>query len=403
MTRSISAPHAGAFPTPPSPSLPPLSAQIDATVQQALQAQRLVGAVVLVAHRGQRVHQQAYGWADRENVRPMAVGALFRLASVSKPIVSVAALVLVAQGRLQLDDPVTQWLPDFQPRLADDTVPRLTVRHLMTHTAGLSYRFFQEPGGAYARAEVSDGMDNSTVSLPENLRRIASAPLLYAPGSAWRYSIATDVLGGVIEAVTQQPLQQAVAELVTQPLDLHDTAFTAVDASRLTAAYADGVPAPRRLNEPDAMAFMDGTAGFELSPQRALNPHAYASGGAGMVGSAGDFLHLLETLRQGGAPLLPPELVHELGRNQIGALPMPFWPGCGFGLGFTVLQDPVAAQSPESPGTWRLGGTYGHSWFVDPQQQLSVVAFTNTALEGMSCRFVSDLRDSIYAALKEQA
>uniref|UniRef100_UPI00223FB1F5 serine hydrolase n=1 Tax=Aeromonas salmonicida TaxID=645 RepID=UPI00223FB1F5 len=125
---------------------------------------------------------------------------------------------------------------------------------------------------------------------------------------------------------------------------------------------------------------------------------AYASGGAGMVGSAEDFLRLLETLRQGGGQVLPTDWVAALTTNQIGDLPMPFWPGRGFGLGITVLKDPVAAQTPESVGSWRMGGTYGHSWFVDPARQLSVVAFTNTALEGMSGAVVGEICQAVYAA-----
>lgn len=118
-----------------------------------------------------------------------------------------------------------------------------------------------------------------------------------------------------------------------------------------------------------------------------------------MIGSAGDFLQLLETLRKGGAPLLPESLVREMTTNQIGDLSMPFWPGRGFGLGFTVLKDPAAADTAESLGTWRMGGTYGHSWFVDAKQRLSVVAFTNTALEGMSGPFTVDLCNAIYGRL----
>ncbi|MNC31153.1 Esterase EstB [compost metagenome] len=120
-----------------------------------------------------------------------------------------------------------------------------------------------------------------------------------------------------------------------------------------------------------------------------------------MVGSAGDFLKLLETLRQGGAPILPESIVTEMATNQIGGLEMPYWPGRGFGLGFTVLKDPAAAHTPESTGTWRMGGTYGHSWFVDPTEELSVVAFTNTALEGMSGRFTTDLCEAVYTGLRE--
>ncbi|MER5118726.1 serine hydrolase domain-containing protein [Serratia marcescens] len=371
---------------------------IDGAIEQALREKRLVGAVVLVAQGGEIVYRRAAGMADREAGKPMALNTLFRLASVSKPIVSTAALALMAQGAMRLDDPITRWLPNFRPRLADGTTPLMTLRHLMTHTAGLSYRFFQPEGGFYAQLGVSDGMDEASVSLQENVRRIACAPLLAPPGAAWRYSIATDVLGAAIEQASGLPLAQAVKKWVTGPLAMTDTDFLAVDPARLAAAYADHPGEPRRLRQPDRLPFIDGSAGFHLSPARALDPQAYTSGGAGMVGSAEDFLRLLETLRQGGGQVLPAEWVTALTTNQIGDLPMPFWPGRGFGLGITVLKDPIAAQTPESVGSWRMGGTYGHSWFVDPVRQLSVVAFTNTALEGMSGAFVGEICQAVYAA-----
>ncbi|MEL5566766.1 serine hydrolase [Serratia ureilytica] len=371
---------------------------IDRAIDNALAEKRLVGAVVLVAQGGDTFYRRAAGLADREAGRPMAFNTLFRLASVSKPIVSTAALALMAQGRMQLEDPITRWLPHFRPRLADGTTPLMTLRHLMTHTAGLSYRFFQPEGGFYAQSAVSDGMDEASVSLQENVRRIACAPLLAPPGEAWRYSIATDVLGAAIEQASGLPLAQAVKKWVTGPLAMTDTDFLAVDPARLAAAYADHPGEPRRLRQPDHLPFIDGSAGFHLSPARALDPLAYASGGAGMVGSAEDFLRLLEALRQGGTPVLPADWVTAFTSNQIGDLPMPFWPGRGFGLGITVLKDPIAAQTPESVGTWRMGGTYGHSWFVDPVRQLSVVAFTNTALEGMSGAFVGEICQAVYAA-----
>lgn len=381
-----------------------LATRIDTVLDTALQQQRLVGAVVLVRQRGQLVYRRAAGYLDREARRPMRDDALFRLASVSKPIVSTAALVLVAQGRLQLDEPVVRWLPAFQPRQPDGKLAAITVRHLLTHTAGLDYGFFQPPGGAYAQAGVSDGMDASSITLAENLRRLATVPLTYAPGERWAYSIATDVLGGVIEAVANQPLAQAVATLVTAPLAMHDTGFMATDPARLAVAYADRAVGeaeeaqPRRLRDSgdDHLPFLDSMAGFTLSPARALDAQAYPSGGAGMVGSAPDFMHFLETLRQGGAPLLPPALARQMGSSQTGELELPFWPGRGFGLGFTVLNDPQLAATPESAGSWRMGGTYGHSWFVDPAQELSVVAFTNTALEGMAGPFVMELCKAVY-------
>ncbi|MED1915102.1 serine hydrolase [Brevibacillus sp. DP1.3A] len=373
-----------------------LADRIDEVIERTLYEKRLVGAVIKVAIDGELVYSRAAGFADREENRPMREETLFRLASVTKPIVSTAALVLVAQGRLQLDDRVDRWLPEFRPRLQNGEYATITVRHLMTHTAGLTYRFFQEENGSYQRAGVSDGMDQSVITLEENLRRIASVPLLSTPGTEWRYSIATDVLGAVIAKVTETPLDEAIHSLVTGPLTMHDTGFTAIDPERLATAYANDLPELRPLLDPDHLPFIEGTAGFRLSPGRALDSAAFPSGGAGMVGSAGDFLQLLEALRKGGSPLLSESLVRELTTNQIGDLPMAYWPGRGFGLGFTLLKDPVAANTPESPGTWRMGGTYGHSWFVDPLQRLSVVAFTNTALEGMSGQFTVDLCEAVY-------
>lgn len=373
--------------------------RIQAAIQQAVDDRRLVGAVVLVTRDGELIHRQAAGWTDRESRRAMTVDAIFRLASASKPIVSTAALVLVAQGRLGLDDGIERWLPGFQPRLADGRRGRITARHLLSHTAGLGYRFFEADADApYARAGVSDGMDASGISLEENLRRIASVPLLYEPGSAWGYSLATDVLGAVIERVHGMPLGQAVRELVTGPLGMADTDFFAPDAQRVASAYVNDLPQPCRLAEGRTVSPFEGAVGITYSPARIFDPHAFPSGGSGMAGTAEDFLRLLETLRQGGGVLLPSELVAEMARDQTSGHELPNAPGFGFGLGFSVLRDRRLAASPESEGTWRWGGAYGHSWFVDRALGLSVVAFTNTMYEGMSGRFVTDLRDAVYGA-----
>ncbi|MGN7414124.1 serine hydrolase domain-containing protein [Paenibacillus sp. SAF-068] len=379
-----------------------LHAYVDEAIDRAISENRIVGTVVQVASRGEVIYKRAAGFADSEQKRTMDENALFRLASVTKPIVSTAALALISQGKLNLHDPVTRWLPAFRPKLAQGQDAEITIEHLMTHTAGLTYRFFQEDQGTYERAGVSDGMDLSGISLEENLHRLASVPLLYEPGNMWRYSIATDVLGAVIEKVTGLSLREAVQLLVTHPLRMTDTDFVAVDSNRLTAAYANGSEEPRLLhNELEQVPFIEGTAGFQLAPNRANQPSAYPSGGAGMVGSTGDFLTLLETLRQGGQPILTEAVATEMATNQIGELDMPYWPGRGFGLGFTLLKDPVTAGTPESPGTWRMGGTYGHSWFVDPKEELSVAAFTNTALEGMSGKYTTDICDAIYAGIRE--
>jgi CubicO group peptidase (beta-lactamase class C family) len=380
-----------------------LSARVQAAVQRALDERRLVGAVVLVARDGALIHRQAAGWADRESGRTMAADAVFRLASVSKPIVSTAALVLVAQGRLSLDDSLERWLPEFRPLLPDGQPARIAVRQLLSHTAGLGYRFFEaDANGPYARAGVSDGMDASGISLAENLRRIASVPLLYEPGTGWGYSLATDVLGALIERVQGEPLDAAVRQLVTGPLGMADTGFIARDAQRVATAYVNDTPQPHPLAEGEIVSPFEGAVGIPYSPARIFDPQAFPSGGAGMAGTAEDFLRLLEALRQGGGAILPDELIAEMARDRAENLELPNAPGCGFGLGFSVLRDRTLAASPESEGTWRWGGAYGHSWFVDRARGLSIVAFTNTLYEGMSGRFVGDLRDAVYGALEAE-
>ncbi|WSO38928.1 serine hydrolase domain-containing protein [Pseudomonas berkeleyensis] len=376
------------------------SSRIQDVVDQALEERRLVGAVVLVARDGEQVYQQAAGLADREQNRAMSVDALFRLASVSKPIVASAAMRLVAQGRLALDGAIDDWLPEFRPLLANGQPARITPRHLLSHTAGLGYRFLEaDATGAYARAGISDGMDAASIDLQENLRRIASVPLLYPPGTAWGYSLASDVLGALIEQVQGCSLAQAVRQLVTEPLGMPDTSFVATNAVRMATAYVSGDPQPHRLREGEVVSPFDGAVGIPYSPGRIFDASAFPSGGAGMAGTAPDFLRLLEALRTNDERLLQAEWVAEMGRDQLGGLELPNAPGFGFGLGFSVLRDRHSAASPESNGTWRWGGAYGHSWFVDRARGLSVVAFTNTLYEGMSGRFVNDLRDAVYASL----
>ncbi|QNR67377.1 beta-lactamase family protein [Paenibacillus peoriae] len=376
-----------------------LDGRVNAVIDQTLAEKRLVGAVVMIYMDGSPVYVRTAGLADREEQRPMHEDALFRLSSVSKPIVSTAALVLAAQGLIKLDESIERWLPDFRPRLISGEQPSITVRQLLTHTAGLTYGFLEEEGGGpYHRAGVSDGMDFSNLTLEENLQRLASVPLLYTPGKAWGYSIATDVLGAIISRVCGTTLDAAVKKLVTEPLGMHDTSFAVADAGRLAAPYVNDISEPRRMRELEVAQVFEGTAGLRFQPARAFDPTAFHSGGSGMIGNAKDFMRLLETLRNGGNPLLSEEWVREMGTIQTGNLPLAGWPGRGFGLGFTVLQNPDESGTAESPGTWRLGGAYGHSWFVDPALRLSVVAFTNTAFEGMSGPFTTELCQAIYGS-----
>lgn len=370
-------------------------------MQTALDEQRLVGMEVMVKRDGETLFHQAAGYADRESQRLMSVGERFRLASVSKPIVSTAAVMLVAAGRLSLDSDITRWLPTFKPLQPDGSRALITLRQLLSHSAGLSYRFLEAtPDGPYARAGVSDGMDATPLSLQENLQRLSTVPLLFTPGTAWCYSLAMDVVGAIIEQVQQQRLPEAIRSLVTGPLGMKQTGFSLSADQSVATAYVSDTPRPHILSEGEVVAPFEGTVGIPYSPARVYDPQAFPSGGAGMVGTVSDLMTLLEMLRSGGGTLLSPEWIAEMARDQVSEHVLPDMPGVGFGLGFSVLRAPLLADSPESIGTWRWGGAYGHAWFVDPQQALSVVAFTNTLYEGMSGQFVNDLRDAVYQALQ---
>ncbi|MBB3608994.1 serine hydrolase domain-containing protein [Rhizobium sp. BK602] len=383
----------------PLENIPPASLAngVDAAIDAALADKRLVGSVVLIAQDGEVAYRRAAGLADRENNVAMREDAIFRLASVTKPIVTIAAMRLVEQGRIGLDDPITKWLPDFRPRLPDGGEAVIRIRHLLTHTSGLGYSFAEAEGGPYHRAGVSDGLGEPGRSLADNLERIASAPLLFPPGEGWQYSLAMDVLGGIIEKETGGNLGSAVEALVTKPLGLADTAFSVRDRSRLAAAYVNASPEPRRMGQEAVAPIFDGVIHF--TPDRIFDPASYHSGGAGMAGTASDILAILETIRKGGAPLLSADTVKTMMADQAGGHMQPLQAGFGFGYGWSVVTDPVEAQAPFSKGTIKWGGVYGHSWFVDPEKKLTVVALTNTTLEGMWGQFTIDLAKAVYAAL----
>ncbi len=380
-----------------APPPDPLAQRIDAVIDRAIADERVVGAVVMVARGGEVVYRRAAGLADRESARPMREDSIVLFSSVTKPIVSAAALALVDAGKLGLDDPVTRWLPDFRPKLADGREPVITVRHLITHTAGLSYPFFEKEDGPYHVAKVSNGFDQPGLSFEENARRLASVPLLYEPGTGWSYSLATDVLGEIVGRAGGGTLPEVVKRTVTEPLGMRDTGFAVDDRQRLATPYADARPRPARMSADHSLAFA--ASALRYAPARIFDPASYPSGGAGMAGTAGDFLRFLEALRAGGAPILKPATVREMTRNQVGKLAESFLgPGWGFGLGFSVVEDPVAAKVPLSAGSWRWGGVYGHSWWVDPARQLSVVVITNTGVEGMSGAFSSDIAGAVYGS-----
>lgn len=379
-----------------------LAAAIESAANAAIGGKRIVGAVILVSIDGSPAYAGGLGMGDRESGRPMWKDAIFRLASVSKPMVAATALAAIERGKLALDDTVSRWLPEFGPKLADGRAPDITIRQLLTHTSGLTYGFVQRPGHPYHRANVSDGLDQPGLSLAENLRRIESVPLEFAPGTAWGYSVGIDVLGGVIAQANGSTLAEAVAQYVTAPLDMNDTGFRVVDLTRLAPVYADAKPEPVLMRDPQRVSRPeDRETALIFSPSRVFEESSFQSGGAGMVGTAADLMKFMEALRLGGAPVLKPETVAMASRNQIGAtLREPKDAGLRSCFFCGIVDDPVIANTPQSAGTLQFGGAWGHWAFIDQARKLCVVALTNTAVEGVAGQFPVEVRDAIYGALK---
>jgi CubicO group peptidase (beta-lactamase class C family) len=374
-----------------------LAARIDKAMDAALDEGRIVGGVVLVARDGETVYARAAGLADRETGRPVGRDTIFRYASLTKPMVSAATLALAEEGVIDLDAQVTRYLPDFRPKLADGTEPVITLRHLLTHTSGLTYDFMEPPESAYHAQGISNGFDRVGVAMADNLKSIAAWPLNFAPGSAWTYSVSTDVLGAVLAAATGKSLGEIVRDKVTGPLGLIDTGFKVTDPERLSVAYANAEGGPVAMGDGHQVPF----AGSPLiyAPSRAFHGDSFESGGAGMVGTADDYLKFLETIRTGGGAILKPQTTQLLLENAIGEVPVAILgPGSGFSLGGAILRDPAATGTPQAAGTWSWGGVYGGSWFVDPANALTVVVLTNTAIEGMGGVLPGDVRAAVYAA-----
>jgi CubicO group peptidase (beta-lactamase class C family) len=376
----------GNAPAPPPPTPTPVAAlspddaalgrRVDAVIDKAIADGSVVGTVVLVARDGELVYHRAAGLADREARTPMRENTVFRLASMTKAIVSVAALALVDQGKLRLDDPVTKYLPAFRPKLADGREPVITVEHLLTHTSGLTYKFIEKADGPYHKANVSDGLAEPGLGMEENLERLASVPLLFEPGTKWNYGLSVDVLGAVVAVAGGGTLADVVRKTVTAPLNMTDTVFTVTDRERLASPYGRGTP-PARMTEPYDLA-ADGMA-VRFSPARIFDPKSFPSGGAGMAGTASDYLRFVEAVRTGGAPILRAETARAMTQNQLSE-GLALGPGFGFGLGVGVVVDPAAAKSKQGPNTWSWAGIYGTSFWVDPSAKLSVIVMTNSAM-----------------------
>lgn len=384
----------------------------DAAVARLIEAQTTPGLVAQIWRGGRPVWQGAAGLRAAGGAA-IAADDIFRLASMTKPITSVAALMLADEGRLSLADPVSRFLPEFQRMMVRESNGTLrpasrhmTLLHLITHTAGLSYNFLNAPGIAeeYARLGVTDGIDRTPHTTRENVLRLAHAPLQFDPGSAWAYSLGTDVLGAVVSVVSGMPLDRFVAERITGPLGMAATAFQVDPGLR---ARVPAATKPREgggtlpVASPDRVAFPASGGVAVMDPDRVFDPVSLAnpSGGAGMAGTATDYARFLQMLANGGElegrRLLRAETVAAMVSDRIGAMRVNLrGDGWGFGHGFSVVTDAAKARLPT--GLYNWGGIWGTGFWVDPTNQTLGVVFTQTSIIG-SGAITNAVRDAWYA------
>ncbi|NBE81687.1 serine hydrolase domain-containing protein [Micromonospora rubida] len=389
-------------------------ARIDEHFGRYVDEGRLAGWQIVVTRRGEIAHSSTYGLRDREAGIPVEPDTLWRIYSMTKPITSVAAMMLWEEGRFELTDPVSRWLPEFAdarvydrgPVTSPYTVPAaepIRIWHLLTHTAGLTYGFAQVSvvDGLY-RAAGFDLSVPAGADLTAATRTLARLPLLFQPGSSWNYGVSTDVLGRLVEVVSGRRLDQFLADRILRPLGMTDTRWWVdePDTRRLAALYAPN-PATGQTFRADAIG------------RAALTEPSWLSGGGGLVSTAADYHRFTQMLLRGGeldgVRLLGPRTVRFMTRNHLpgGRDLASFSPsgfaetvleGIGFGLGFAVVQDPVPARVPSSVGEYYWGGMASTAFWVDPVEEITALLFTQL-LPSSTYPLRSQLRQLVYSAL----
>ena len=361
--------------------------RVDSLMRRYVDDGRLAGTVTLLARGGRVFHFKKHGLAEIQSGRPMDVDTIFRIHSMTKPVTSVAVMMLQEEGNFQLDDPVSKLIPELDAlkvcigtgrtglTLVDQQHP-ITIRQLLTHTAGLTYGFLRDTPvyETYRQAALL----SPESSLKEMIGKLGQLPLAYQPGSEWRYSVATDVLGYLVEVVSGMPLDRFLEERVFQPLDMKDTGFyvSREKLDRLASVYGPvqggGI---QKIDDEQA--------------NQVKRPPTMLSGGGGLVGTASDYFRFCQMMLGGGAldsaRLLAPETVDFMTMNHLPDELIPFsvspiladfTRGCGFGLGFKVVTDVAQYGTPASNGAYSWGGAASTVFWVDPNEALIAILMT---------------------------
>ncbi len=355
-------------------------ARIAPAMQRYIDAQLTPGVITAVMRHGKLVHFEAQGHMDVSAAKPMREDAIFRIASMTKPIASVALMMLWEEGHFQLRDPVSKFIPEFATTKVSTTAdasgntgelvaPKrpIQIRDMLTHTAGLANNYSGNVD-AYRQAMSTP----RPTSNAEQIRRLAALPLNYHPGAEWQYSAATNVVGHLVEIISGQPLDEFLQQRIFTPLDMTDTHFYLDDTKggRLTTQYTPGKDKKIQMQDP----------GSEQS-RWVTAPRNLFSGAGGLVSTVRDYLRFQQTMLNGGEldgrRILAPSTVSLMLENHTGELPL--WlpgPGMGFGLGYGVVIDRGAAATPLSEGAAYWGGAYCTLSWIDPEQNLVGVLMT---------------------------
>ena len=356
-------------------------ARIDRALQQYVDENRIGGAVALVLQDGKPAYERAVGWSDKEAGRRMTPDTIFRIASQTKAITSVAVLSLMEEGKVGLNDPASRFIPGFEQTTvaerngSDVSVGpakrQITIRDLLTHTAGISYGTNESVAPLYEKKGLGPaagfGWYTADKSEPvcDTMERLATLPFVTQPGEAWVYGYNTDILGCIVERASGVPLDEFIRTRITGPLGMKDTQFFLPPAQRdrLAAVYASGSDG-RITRAPDGPK---GQGNYVDGPRRSF------AGGAGLLSTARDYARFLEMIRNGGAldgvRILAPRTVALMTTNQVGSLHSQT--GLGYGLGFETT-DRVGANGLDSVGAFGWGGAYGSLYRVDPNARLVI-------------------------------
>ena len=358
-------------------------ARVDRLLQQYVDNDQIAGAVALVLRDGKVAYERAVGWSDKEAKRRMVPDTIFRIASQTKALTSVAVLSLVEEGRIGITDPVSRFIPAYAKTTVairkeggePEIVPArraITVRDLLTHTAGISYgtephvRALYEGKGLGPAAGNGWYLADKDEAICDTMERLATLPFVAQPGESWVYGYNTDILGCVVERASGIPLDEFIRTRITAPLGMKDTRFflPAAERDRLAAVYASG---------PDGKA-VRASEGGRGQGMYADGPRRSFSGGAGLLSTARDYARFLEMIRNGGSlgqvRILAPRTVRLMTTNQVGTLHSST--GLGFGLGLETT-DRYGANGMDAPGAFGWGGAYGSNYRVDPESRITMV------------------------------